>query len=237
MKNLKELLQGNRFRKENGDDLDEKGNIDDIEEDGIEEDEFEEDDAGSGRNPLKIAGKVVLGIHIAAAVLLVIFAAMSGFLPTKYVIAVAAGLALTVLAHFFCTLRPARAARRHADGLVRQVEGNTVLLNNLCNHEGASKHRERNLEVFRERGIEYIELDYGPGYHGVNDWAYLNFLRVGDIIFMPTIERPDVDGEALRQLSAIYGCKVVPVPFLSVVKANGKYGGGALNCVSWTVRQ
>ncbi len=63
------------------------------------------------------------------------------------------------------------------------------------------------------------------------------FLRVGDIIFMPTIERPDVDGEALRQLSAIYGCKVVPVPFLSVVKANGKYGGGALNCVSWTVRQ
>ncbi len=52
MKNLKELLQGNRFRKENGDDLDEKGNIDDIEEDGIEEDEFEEDDAGSGRNPL-----------------------------------------------------------------------------------------------------------------------------------------------------------------------------------------
>ena len=97
MKNLKELLQGNRFRKENGDDLDEKGNIDDIEEDGIEEDEFEEDDAGSGRNPLKIAGKVVLGIHIAAAVLLVIFAAMSGFLPTKYVIAVAAGLALTVL--------------------------------------------------------------------------------------------------------------------------------------------
>ena len=125
----------------------------------------------------------------------------------------------------------------HADGLVRQVEGNTVLLNNLCNHEESSKHRERILEVFRERGIEYIELDFGPGYHGVNDWAYLNFLRVGDIIFMPTIERPDVDGEALRQLSAIYGCKVVPVPFLSVVKANGKYGGGALNCVSWTVRQ
>ncbi len=32
-----------------------------------------------------------------------------------------AGLALTVLAHFFCTLLPARAARRHADGLVRAL--------------------------------------------------------------------------------------------------------------------
>lgn len=125
----------------------------------------------------------------------------------------------------------------HADGLVRQVEGNTVLLNNLCNHEESSRHREKILEIFRERNIEYIELDYGPDYHGVNDWAYLNFLRVGDIIFMPTIERPDVDGEALRQLSAIYGCKVVPVPFLSIVKANGMYGGGALNCVSWTMKQ
>lgn len=123
----------------------------------------------------------------------------------------------------------------HADGLVRQVEGNTVLLNNLCNHHESSRHREKILETFRERNIEYVELDYGPDYHGVNDWAYLNFLRVGGLIFMPTIDRPDVDGEAMRQLSSIYGCKVVPVPFLSIVKANGKYGGGALNCVSWTV--
>lgn len=123
----------------------------------------------------------------------------------------------------------------HADGLVRSVKGRTVLLNNLCNHPEKASLRKAILDAFREKGIDCEELDYGPGYHGVNDWAYLNFLQIGDVIFMPTVERPIEDEMAAEQLRAIYGCKVVPVPFLPVVKANGKYGGGALNCVSWNV--
>lgn len=123
----------------------------------------------------------------------------------------------------------------HADGMVRFVDGNTVLLNNLCNHSESSLQREKILTIFKDKGIKCLELDYGTDYHGVNDWAYLNFLQVGDLIFMPTIDLPDVDDVAAEQLASIYGSKVVPIPFLSVVKANGKYGGGALNCVSWNI--
>ncbi len=68
--------------------------------DGFEDDEFEEEseeEARSRLNSLKLAGKIVLGLHIAAAVVLVIFAANSGFLPPKYVAALAGALAVTVL--------------------------------------------------------------------------------------------------------------------------------------------
>jgi flagellar basal body-associated protein FliL len=64
--------------------------------DGFVDDEFEEEseeEARARQNSLKIAGKIVLGLHIAAAVLLVIFAASSGFLPPKYVAALAGALA------------------------------------------------------------------------------------------------------------------------------------------------
>ena len=123
----------------------------------------------------------------------------------------------------------------HADGIVRHIRGRQVLLNNLRNHPEKAWQRDAIIKIFRGKGIEYEELDYGPGYHGVNDWAYLNFLQVGDVIFMPTVEKPNEDLRASEQLCAIYGCKVVPVPFLPVVKANGKYGGGAINCVSWNI--
>lgn len=124
----------------------------------------------------------------------------------------------------------------HTDGMVRHVSGNTVLLNNLCNHPELSWQRKEILDIFRERGIDCVELDYGSGYHGINDWAYLNFLQVGDTVFMPTVDKPETDTKAMEQLSSIYKCKVIPVPMLSIVKANGKYGGGALNCISWNIR-
>ncbi len=124
----------------------------------------------------------------------------------------------------------------HTDGMVRCIEGNRVLLNNFRNHLESAWQHKKIVRILKEKGIGYEELDYGPGYHGINDWAYLNFLQVGGVIFMPTVEKPDVDEKAAEQLAAIYGCEVVPVPFLSVVKANGKYGGGALNCVSWNIR-
>ena len=91
--------------------------------------------------------------------------------------------------------------------------------------------------ILKEHNLRYEQLDYGEGYHGINDWAYLNFLQVGNMILMPTVEKPDVDAKAQKQLESIFKCEVIPVPLLSIVKANGKYGGGALNCISWNIYQ
>ena len=124
----------------------------------------------------------------------------------------------------------------HADGMVRYIDGNRVLVNNLRNHPKSAWQLKEIRRILTENGMEIEELDYCTGYHGINDWAYLNFLQVGDIIFMPTVDKPETDRKAAEQISGFYGCEVVPVPALSLVKANGKYGGGALNCISWNIK-
>ena len=123
----------------------------------------------------------------------------------------------------------------HADGMVRYIGNNKVLVNNMCNHPELAWQRKEVMSAIEDAGMDVLELDYGHNSTDVNDWAYLNYLRVGDVIFMPTVGRPDTDHEAARQIAEASGCEVVPVPALSLVRANGKYGGGALNCISWTV--
>ena len=123
----------------------------------------------------------------------------------------------------------------HSDGMIRYIDNDYVLINNICNHPENEWQLKEIKSILKENNLRYEQLDYGAGYHGVNDWAYLNFLQVGNKIFMPTVEKPDVDAKAQKQLESIYRCEVIPVPLLSIVKANGKYGGGALNCISWNI--
>ena len=125
----------------------------------------------------------------------------------------------------------------HSDGMIRYIDNDYVLINNICNHPENEWQLKEIKSILKENNLRYEQLDYGAGYHGVNDWAYLNFLQVGNKIFMPTVEKTDVDAKAQKQLESIYRCEVIPVPLLSIVKANGKYGGGALNCISWNIYQ
>ena len=125
----------------------------------------------------------------------------------------------------------------HSDGMIRYIDNDYVLINNICNHPENEWQLKEIKSILKENNLRYEQLDYDAGYHGVNDWAYLNFLQVGNKIFMPTVEKPDVDAKAQKQLESFYRCEVIPVPLLSIVKANGKYGGGALNCISWNIYQ
>jgi len=125
----------------------------------------------------------------------------------------------------------------HADGMVRFIDKDYVLLNNFCDHPSDKWLLDEIKKVLRDKHIGFNELHYDVKYHGINDWAYLNFLQVGNKILMPTVEKEE-DELAIKQLSDIYSdYEIIPVPLLSIVKANGKYGGGALNCISWNIYQ
>lgn len=125
----------------------------------------------------------------------------------------------------------------HADGMVRFIDKDYVLLNNFCDHPSDIWLLNEIKKVLRDKHIGFHELHYDVKYHGINDWAYLNFLQVGNKILMPTVEKEE-DELAIKQLSDIYSdYEIIPVPLLSIVKANGKYGGGALNCISWNIYQ
>ena len=117
----------------------------------------------------------------------------------------------------------------HADGMVRPIDADTVLLNHYVDFDRPL--RERLLAALRGHGLHVEELHYDLPRPSRMAWAYLNFLQVKNTIFVPALGI-DEDALALRQIRQFYpACKVIPIPGCQdLVKE-----GGALNCVSWTI--
>ena len=118
----------------------------------------------------------------------------------------------------------------HADGMVRPIDGNDILLNNYVDFD--KYLRKRLLEKLHDHGFHVEELHYDLPRPSKQSWAYLNFLQVKNLIFVPALGIPE-DTLALQQLQEFYpACKVIPVPGCQDLVRDG----GALNCVSWTVK-
>ncbi|MBQ8050976.1 MAG: agmatine deiminase family protein [Bacteroidaceae bacterium] len=113
----------------------------------------------------------------------------------------------------------------HADGMVRYVSDNHVLINNYKDID--SELRLKILEALRPYFSRISELEYGSA-HRVNSWAHINYLQVNNFIFVPQLEIPS-DKLAIEQISSIFpDSTIIPVEVKGIVKK-----GGALNCISW----
>ena len=119
----------------------------------------------------------------------------------------------------------------HADGMVRPIDGNDILLNNYVDFDKSL--RKRLLAKLHDYGFHTEELHYDLPRPSKQSWAYLNFLQAKNLIFVPALGLPE-DALALQQLREFYpGCKVIPIPGCQDLVRDG----GALNCVSWTVKE
>ena len=114
----------------------------------------------------------------------------------------------------------------HADGMVRYMGKGSILLNNYCDFD---KTLRKKLLVALSPHFEIVELHYGT--YTDKSWAYINFLHVGQHIFVPMLE-DKLAVMAFKQISAAYpqcdchqiwGCD-------NIVRE-----GGALNCCSWNI--
>lgn len=114
----------------------------------------------------------------------------------------------------------------HADGMVRYMGEGRVLLNHYCDFDKAL--RKKLLAALKPH-FSITELHYGT--YTDNSWAYLNFLHVGQNIYIPQLNEK-LDTVALDQIEAafltcqchlVHGCE-------KIVK-----DGGALNCSTWNV--
>lgn len=118
----------------------------------------------------------------------------------------------------------------HADGMVRPIDGNDILLNNYVDFDKSL--RKRLLAKLHDHAFHVEELHYDLPRPSKQSWAYLNFLQLKNLIFVPALGLPE-DPLALKQLQEFYpGYKVIPVPGCQDLVRDG----GALNCVSWTVK-
>lgn len=114
----------------------------------------------------------------------------------------------------------------HADGMVRYMGNGNVLINNYCDFD---KSLQKKLLGVLGRHFCVNELHYGT--FTKRSWAYLNFLHVGNLIFIPMLgER--LDGVAYNQIAESFPeCECHPVINCESVVNEG----GALNCCTWNM--
>jgi len=63
----------------------------------------------------------------------------------------------------------------------------------------------------------------------VANGCYINYLQVGEKIFLPTFNNPINDTNAIKRFGEIFGNNnVIPIPSYDIA-----LGGGVLNCLTW----
>lgn len=119
----------------------------------------------------------------------------------------------------------------HADGMVRFIDKDTVLINDY------SKENQEFQRCFRmslhNAGLNYIELPYSPPNDQKSISArgvYLNYLQMKQAILVPTF-KSNVDEKAIRVLEEVFkGQNITTVDSNELADE-----GGILNCISWNI--
>ncbi len=130
--------------------------------------------------------------------------------------------------------RPSKDPIGHADGVVRFLDEDTVVVNDHQRLEAAYGRRLRS--VFRQHRLDYAPVPYfyeDRATDGIPSAAgcYINYLRTDKLLILPVfgVARDDA---ALRRFESLFsGTRIVPLLCTALARK-----GGCLNCISWTIR-
>jgi len=114
----------------------------------------------------------------------------------------------------------------HADGMVRFMGNGRVLINNYCDFDKALRKR---LLAALTPHFDITELHYCV--YTNNSWAYINFLHVGQHLFVPMLKGKLAE-IAFKQITEAYPqCKCHQIWDCDCIVREG----GALNCSTWNI--
>ena len=121
----------------------------------------------------------------------------------------------------------------HSDGFVKWCGGNRILMGNHGDQypeEAAAIRR-----ILEEYGFEVAEMRFAdkvtPLHKNLN-WAYINFLQVGNKIIMPVFNIKE-DAIAWQYIhEAFPDCEIHQIEMSEIAEE-----GGALHCISWNIRR
>lgn len=154
----------------------------------------------------------------------------------------------------------------HADGIVRYLGNGYVLMTNYADFDEwyEDDHADKLVDALTRRGdggrgldrekiimLRYLDKqsfksDSHFRHLFDNTWGYINYLQVGRNILVPSLGHDKLDDEALKQIRDAFKCagnevkvRLIGVDMLSILKdKDGKTNsGGALNCLTWTVKE
>lgn len=121
----------------------------------------------------------------------------------------------------------------HADGMIRFINENSVLV---------QKYFDEYDEVFKNKlfgeldkhGLSWEKMEFDVENENENNWGYLNFLQTQNIILLPVFGI-DEDDQAFKQMKKYYpdysDGKILKINMSEIIE-----NGGALNCISWTIK-
>lgn len=117
----------------------------------------------------------------------------------------------------------------HADGMVRFVDDNTILINDYKNE--SKSFRNKFEKAIAKTGLKYITIPYAPSSNNKQaNGDYINYLQMKDIIFVPMFELKE-DEVVLKQFEQIFkGKRIVAINAKEIAKE-----GGVLNCITWNI--
>lgn len=119
----------------------------------------------------------------------------------------------------------------HADGMVRFVNSDTVLINDYVK-EKPEYHKSLRMSL-HNAGLNWIELPYNhpfdPTYTSARG-LYLNYLHMEQAIIMPTY-KSKFDDKAQKVLEEVFkGQRIETIESSEIAKE-----GGVLNCITWNI--
>lgn len=120
----------------------------------------------------------------------------------------------------------------HSDGIVRFVNGNTVIINDFTKID---KEYSRTLKFsLLSAGLKYIEIPNElekSKYDSDDQGDYINFLEMNNFVLIPAF-KSKMDEIALSAYRSIFkGKRVDNIDCRGIAKE-----GGALNCISWNIK-
>jgi len=128
----------------------------------------------------------------------------------------------------------------HADGMIRWLDHDKVLINNynMSEEEDSDFILELKQTLF-DNNIHYYELPYNPYINrdpADASGVYINYLHVKGLIVLPVFGQ-DEDTAAWRTMKSLAakffpGTKVVTLNCLEIARE-----GGVLNCCTWTIKE
>ena len=121
----------------------------------------------------------------------------------------------------------------HADGMVRFIDENRVLINHYPNNKTYQDFGYCLRWSLRNAGLDYTELPYTSWQNDNENDAtgcYINFLEVGKYIFLPVFGLHQ-DQLALIQLQQTFkNREIIDIDCRDLAKR-----GGVLNCATWNI--
>jgi agmatine deiminase len=118
----------------------------------------------------------------------------------------------------------------HSDGVVRFINDDTVLLHEI------DKTNHQLIRKLEESRISINWLEFNVASKNSLSWAYLNFLQIENAMLIPELAI-DEDEQAYQQIKHLFKHCINEKRIVQVsIRDTVEVGGGALNCISWTIK-